>query len=341
MSSNTESTTTKSVSVFGQGSYQFNDALKATLGARWTQDKKTFDLTWQALFAPIPATVVPLRNTYTEVTPKFGLDYKVNSDSFNSMLLYFSAARGFKSGGYNGIAITGAEDAKSAYGPESNWTYEVGVKMDALDNKLRFNANYFLAKVKNLTLNATVIDAMGVGSFPVQNSGDATIQGLELESTYVATNNLTFFMNASFLNGKYDSLKPTSAPAVASLPRLPLFVNNNRLGVKAEPPQLPDYTIALGFDYARPFGDGNKFRFGGDWYRTDDYITAATNDFVITGYDRFNAFVGVDLGDHWELRATGKNVANDKKIYVGSRGFLGGYLMLPPAEIMMTLKYKM
>ncbi len=342
VSSSTESMTSKSVSVFGQGSYQFNDALKATLGARWTQDKKTFDLRWQALFAPIPATVVALRNTYTEVTPKFGLDYKVSSDSFNSMLLYFSAARGFKSGGYNGIAITSAEDAKSAYAPESNWTYEIGAKMDALDNKLRFNANYFLAKVKDLTLNATVIDPMtGTASFPVQNSGEATIQGLELESTYVATNNLTFFMNASFLNGKYDSLNPTSAPAVASLPRLPLFVNNNRLGVEAEPPQLPDYTIALGFDYARPFGDGNMFRLGGDWYRTDDYITAATNDFVITGYDRFNAFVGVDLGDHWELRATGKNVANDKKIYVGSRGFLGGYLMLPPAEIMMTLKYKM
>ena len=341
VSSSTESTTSKSVSVFGQGSYQFNDALKATLGARWTQDKKTFDLRWQALFAPIPATVVALRNTYTEVTPKFGLDYKVNSDSFNSMLLYFSAARGFKSGGYNGIAITSAEDAKSAYGPESNWTYEVGAKMDALDNKLRFNANYFLAKVKDLTLNATVIDPMtGTASFPVQNSGEATIQGLELESTYVATNNLTFFMNASFLNGKYDSLNPTSAPAVASLPRLAPFVNNNRLGVKAEPPQLPNYTIALGFDYARPFGDGNMFRLGGDWYRTDDYITAATNDFVITGYDRFNAFVGVDLGDHWELRATGKNVANDKKIYVGSRGFLGGYLLLPPAEIMLTLKYK-
>jgi outer membrane receptor protein involved in Fe transport len=148
-------------------------------------------------------------------------------------------------------------------------------------------------------------------------------------------------MNASFLNGKFTKLDPTSSPAVASLPRLAVGVNNNRLGVKAEPPQLPNYTIALGFDYKRPFGDGNAFRLGADWYRTDDYITAATNDFVITGYDRFNMFVGLDLGDHWETKLAVKNVANDKKIYVGSRGFLGGYLELPPAEIMVTLKYKM
>ena len=62
VSTTTESMTSKSVLVFGQGSYQFNDALKATLGARWTQDKKTFDLRWQVLFAPIPVTVVALRD---------------------------------------------------------------------------------------------------------------------------------------------------------------------------------------------------------------------------------------------------------------------------------------
>jgi iron complex outermembrane recepter protein len=341
VSSSTSSMTTKSVSVFGQGSYNFTDQLKATIGARWTQDKKTFNMRWQALFAPIPVVPIALADTYTEVTPKFGLDYKVNNDAFDSMLLYFSAARGFKSGGYNGIAITGDNDSRTSYGTESNWTYEVGAKMDALDNKLRINANYFLAKVKDLALNATVILSNGASSFPVQNCCEATIQGLELESTFVATDNLTFFMNASFLNGKFTKLDPTSSPAVASLPRLAVGVNNNRLGVKAEPPQLPNYTIALGFDYKRPFGDGNAFRLGADWYRTDDYITAATNDFVITGYDRFNMFVGLDLGDHWETKLAVKNVANDKKIYVGSRGFLGGYLELPPAEIMVTLKYKM
>ena len=84
-----------------------------------------------------------------------------------------------------------------------------------------------------------------------------------------------------------------------------------------------------------------RFKIGADWYRTDDYITAATNDFVITAYNRFNAYVGLDIGDKWDVRLSARNVNDAKKVYVGSSGFLGGYLVLPPRELMFTVGYKM
>jgi outer membrane receptor protein involved in Fe transport len=124
---------------------------------------------------------------------------------------------------------------------------------------------------------------------------------------------------------------------VAQLPRI--TGNNNQLGVKAEPPQLPSYTFTLGFDYSVPTGFG-RVNFGADWYRTDDYITAATNDFIIKAYDRFNGYVGVGFGDHWDVRVNARNIADDEQVYVGSRG-LGGYLVLPPREVMLTFTYKM
>lgn len=333
---------TDSISVFGEASFQITDALKATAGVRWVRDDKSFDFGWQALFAPIPPATVSLDNTYSQTTPKFGLDWKVDSEKFDSLLLYASVARGFKSGGYNGINITDPLGAFSPYGPEKNWTYELGMKADMADRRVRLNAAAFVAKITDLTLNATVILPNGTASFPVQNSGDATVRGLELESTIVPTENLTFYANLALLDGKYDRLNPTSAPAIASLPRVALGVNNNRLGVRAEPPQLPQYTFTIGFDYGIPVPvgpNGGRFKVGFDWYRTDDYITAATNDFVITAYDRLNGYVGLEIGDNWDVRLAARNLDDSDKIYVGSRGFLGGYLVLPPREVLFSVTY--
>jgi iron complex outermembrane receptor protein len=331
---------TESVSVFAQGDYQITDALKLTAGARWVKDDKEFDLAFQRK-TPIPISPLTdsasLRDSYTEVTPKVALDYTVNTDAVDSLLLYGSVARGFKSGGYNGIVIANANDAKTGYAPESNWTYEIGAKTDFADRTMRVNAAAFIAKIDDLALNATVEIAPGVFSFPVQNAGKATVQGLELETTYVPNDNLTVYFNAAFLDGKYDELNPTSAPAQAQLPQV--AGNNNRLGVKAEPPQLPSYTFTLGFDYGFDVSVG-RVKFGADWYRTDDYITAATNDFIIKAYDRFNGYVGLGMGDNWDLRITAKNLVNDdEQVYVGSRG-LGGFLVLPQREVMFSVSYR-
>ena len=331
---------TDSISLFAQGDYAITDQLKVTAGARWVSDDKDFALDFQRR-TPIPlgplTDRVVLANKYTEVTPKFGIDYAVNATAVDSLLLYASAARGFKSGGYNGINITNANVARAAYAPESNWTYELGAKTEMLDRTLRLNLAAFVAKIDDLTLNATVQVLPGVFDFPVQNAGKATVKGLEFETTWVPTDNLSVYLTGAFLDGKYDSLNPTSAPAQAQLPQTP--TNPNALGVKAEPPQLPSYSFTLGFDYSRPTSFG-ALKFGADWYRTDDFVLASTNDFIIKAYDRFNAYLGIGLGEKWDARLNAKNLAGDRQVYSGSRG-LGGLMVLPPREWMFTLSYKM
>lgn len=333
---------TDSISGFGQVDYQFTDALKGTAGVRWSQDKKDWHIDFQRLptsVVPGPATdSVSLKNTYSEVTPKFGLDYKVVAEGFDSLLYYVSAARGFKSGGYSGIAIFGLSDSRDPYAPETNWTYEGGVKADMLNRRLRVNANVFYEKAKDLALNATVqigVDANNnpLFGFPVQNAGEATIKGLELEVTAVPTENLTMFMNASFLHGAYGTLKAGSAPANA--PR--------DFGVQPTPPQLPSYTMTLGFEYGKEVAigaNGGRVKVGMDVYRTDDYVTAATNDFIVKAYDRWNGYVGLDLGDKWDVRLSMKNIRGEDQVFVGSRG-LGGFLVMPPREWMFTVGYKL
>lgn len=323
---------TSSYSAFVQADYAVTDSLKLTAGIRYTKDEKEFDLQFQSLLAPnIPVQLIALDNDYTQTTPRFGLDFTVpTGGSVDSMLLYASAAKGFKSGGYSAIAIFNANDARSPYGPETNWTYEAGIKTDLFGRRIRVNANYFIANIDELTLNATVIDPVsGAASFPVQNSGKAEVQGLEYEITYAPTDSLTMFLSGTALGeGKYKSLRAGSAPANAP----------TGLGVQPVVPQVPDWSVTVGAEYGVDIGEG-RLSFGADWFQTADYVTAATNDFKVKSYGQGNAFVNYDLGNNWTARASVKNFTDDNTITTGSRGFLGGFVPLRPRTYLFTVSY--
>lgn len=326
---------TTSKSVFGQVDFNFTDALKATVGLRWTEDQKEFDIS----IVQLPTVIFPggrtdpvsFDNTYDAWTPKFGLDYTFEtSGSIDSLLTYVSAAKGFKSGGYNGIALLNLDDATLPYFPEENWTYEAGIKTDLFGRKLRINAAAFYNEIEDLQLNATL---NGGASFPVQNAGAATIKGIELEVTSVPVDGLTLFANAAFMEGKFDELSPGAAPALA------VTVYN----ADPEPPQVPDYSFTLGFDYGFdiPLGsEGGRVSFGADWFRSDDYVLAATNDFVIEAYDRVSAFAALGVGDSWEARFSVKNLTDEETVISGSR-LLGGFILLPPREYLFSINYKL
>lgn len=358
---------TDSYAVFGQVDFKITDALKATAGVRWVRDEKSFSIDQQITDAAqtsflsglllcndptepaqpdpdnqtLPAcsesgllSHVALDNDYTETTPKFGLDYTFQPfGPIDSLMTYVSAARGFKSGGYNGIAIFNLADAQHAYGPETNWTYEAGFKTEALDRRVRLNLAYFWAQISDLTANATV----GF-SFPVANVGDADVHGIELELTAAPVDNLTIFWNAAFEHGSYGNLDPTSAPALAQ----------EKWDVHPRVPQVPSYAFTLGFDYGVPVQLGKastKFHIGMDWFATDDYVTSATNDFVVSSYDRLNGYLGLDLNNNWSVRLAAKNITDAYDITSGSRATpgagLGGFIPMPPREFMLSVNYKL
>lgn len=326
---------TNSIALFAQADYSITDALTATVGIRWMEDDKDFSIAFQGLpsaILPVPAEdFVDQSESYDAVTPRFALNYAFEDFGIiDNGMAYASASSGFKSGGFSGIGIFNIETSKTPYFEETNWTYEFGLKADMFNNTLRVNANYFFAVTEDAQINATVD---GGTAFPIQNAGDIEVDGLEFEVTWVPTDGLTLFANGALLNSDYTNLDPGAAPAQSEI------IFNNP---KATVPQTPDFAYTVGFDYRIPLsiGGGSELMFGANYFSSDDYFVGATNDFIISAYDRTDGYVGLAWGDNLEFRLSGRNLTDETDIISGSRA-LGGFIFLPQREWMLSATYRL
>jgi len=323
-----------SIAVFGEATYRFDFGLGLTGGIRWTEDDKDFSIVYQNLAFGAPAETITLSNDYDEWTPRFVVDYTLaDVGVIDSMMLYAQYAEGFKSGGYSAIALFSSAPV-GAYFPETNQTYEGGIKAEWFGNTLRTNLAYFFSKIDDIQQNSTANVPGGGFEFPVENVGDAEIQGLEFEFTWAPLQGVNIFANGTmFGDAKYTRLEAGSAGD-----------NAQQAFGSATPPQVPDYAVNIGFDYTYDFR-GNLLglgavTFGTDYYEMDDYFTAATNEFHNSGWDVWNAFISAQLFENWEARFEGKNLSDDWIVVSGSRA-LGGFVSLPPREFLFTLTYRM
>jgi iron complex outermembrane receptor protein len=333
LSQSTIEVETESIAVYGEASYNFTDALRLTAGLRYTDEEKDFLMNFQLLVAPVPPEVIPLSVAPSDWTPKLALEYTFGTaGAMDSMLLYGSYAEGFKGAGFSAIAI-GDTLAVAAYDPEYNQTYEAGLKADWFDHRLRTNLAYYYSDIEDLQQNATVINDNGDPTFPVQNSGDATIQGLEFELSAVPVEGLNlFFSGTAFTDGEFKNTREGSAADQAQF----LY------GVPAVTPQTPDFSYNVGFDYTFDFRKRflGALTLGIDYYKIDDYITAATNEFHNTGWDQLNGYISADITDNWQVKLSGTNLSDEDNITSGSRA-LGGFVLTAPVQYMFTVTYQM
>lgn len=139
-------------------------------------------------------------------------DYRASVDyRFSDQLLaYATIASGFKGGGVVPRPFTAAQAAP--FGVEEVTTYEVGIKTDLLDNRVRLNATAFYNEFTDQQL--TLLSCPGLD--PVnpnpcaapQNAGDSTQKGVEFELTAEPVDGLLFDGSASYLDQKFDCVNP-------------------------------------------------------------------------------------------------------------------------------------
>jgi iron complex outermembrane recepter protein len=285
----------QSYAAYGQASYAITPQLSATAGIRYTYEDKTFRRT-QRFFPgttpyPVPydSTSIPLATdidtaaNWSSVSPKFGLDYHVTPD----VLVYASASRGFKSGGFDGRANTAA-DARP-YSPETMWAYELGLKSTWLDRRLIANLAIFDNEYKDLQLSSFVADRNGNFAALFTNAGRATMRGAELEVTARPIQPLSITATLGYLDAQYDRY---IGPGGIDISKQRKLVN------------APRWNGKLAGTYRVELGQGGAVVLGADIaWRSKTYPVVSSSEILAQGgYALANAFVRYEApGDRWYL----------------------------------------
>lgn len=191
-------------SVFARGSIGLlDDTVRLTAEGRYTWT----DIAFTDNNTP---TLPALKAKYTNLSPRFTADYHLNSDQ----MIYASAAKGVKSGGFNGrrtgtITLT---EAEQSYGEEENWTYEVGSKNSLWNGRLLANFALFYidwSKKQNSVQPSNYVPSgsLAPGTVPpniYQTNGSATSWGIEVDGQVRPVRGLTISYSAAAMKPKYD-----------------------------------------------------------------------------------------------------------------------------------------
>ena len=271
---------------------------------------------------------IPNRDkTFSEWQPKISYTYGF-SDNLNG---YASYGVGFRSGGFNNIGSeatinnafgsypTAPQNLRDNYDKETTDTYELGVKSQWLDNRLRVNAATFYTEVDDYQFFNFFAGPFGLLRV-VNNIDKVEIYGAEIDFAYAFNSYLTFSGGYGAINSeiKQNSNRP--------------YTEGNDL------PYAPQGSGALSLDFSMPvFGDMEwmtrlDYEYVGDtWFhsvqenQTINYFTDLSNVYGVPGfgfgpseysntkrdaYWKLNLRAGLS-GEHWSIEAWSKNLTDE------------------------------
>lgn len=184
-------TETDTKAIFGRISVPLLDErLTIELEGRYTDEEKTLsDLTANS----------PYDYEDKYFTPRASIDYKVTDDN----LIYASVARGVKSGGIN--SSNGAlPDEERFYGPDTNWTYEIGSKNTFMNGRATLNLAAFYIDWSSLQLQTSPTGASFFTTNIITNVGGASSKGVEIDGLFEVIEGFTVNAGLAYIDAKYD-----------------------------------------------------------------------------------------------------------------------------------------
>ena len=114
-------------------------------------------------------------------------------------------SEGFRVGGTNAADLPFASDIPRTFDPDQLRNYEVGIKSDFLDKRLRVNAAAYAIRWSNIQVQT--IDSTGAFPF-VTNGGSASVDGFELESQILLAPGLELDFTGTYKNARLTANQP-------------------------------------------------------------------------------------------------------------------------------------
>ncbi len=335
----------ESTALFGSLTFAIASDVRATLGARYTEDDKFFHGTFEGfnrLCLPLPTTLCPnaVRFPADQLTAPINLPsppvfnpldgtttfgFRIGSsehDSFSrttwrgalewdiseQSLLWASVETGFKSGGF-----FFSNDAQK-FEPEELTAYTIGAKNLFFDNRLQFNIEVFDWRYQDQQISSIGLDSQGAQNLRTQNVGKATIQGAEIDTRWLAAANTLLSLQAQYLDATYDDFQFDKAAATGP----PLS------GCDVSPPTQPGAPFAVDCSGQRaPYAPqwtvnlAAEQTFGFDSGALVAGVRAHYQTQMLTGLD-FTPLEYQD--DYWSIDVSAIFTSDDEKYSVGLFG---------------------
>ncbi|RVU07039.1 TonB-dependent receptor [Novosphingobium umbonatum] len=207
-----------SKAAFGTVILHPTSALNVTAGLRYTSEHKDYTFvrkTWAGGTLNDIFGVGALNGSQATYDGK-KLDWRISADyRFNPQLMaYATVSTGFKGGGVTARPFTKTQATNGTFRPETLTSYELGIKTDLLDRRLRVNLAGFVNDYKNIQLpisDCSLLDgyAPGTDPFPcaaIQNAGDGKMYGVEAEVSASPIEGLDMDATLSFIDGEWNRI---------------------------------------------------------------------------------------------------------------------------------------
>lgn len=292
-------------SLFGQGTAYFADQWRATLGLRYTDERK--DATWGRvrlrsggpladIVADILAPIVPPTDLHRS---EDNLDYSINIqyDINDDMMGFASWASGSKSGGFS-TEVARPEEAE--FETEEAETAELGIKMNFAGGAALFNATAFYTEIKNFQVVSFIGTGFEIFTLPAES------QGLELEAQWAVTQDFTLGLSGTYADA-----------------------TEKDTGMRL--PYAPEWSASLNAQYQIPWQQQSLvWLFGGVLnYRGEEYMQAGETapDNALTLLDLRVALASAD--NSWEVALMGRNLLNEESSFGFDFPFFGGQGDIP------------
>jgi iron complex outermembrane receptor protein len=262
----------------------------------------------------------PVEFSYDKVTTRLALQ----KDFRDGLMGYVSYAEGFNSGGVATPTIQGVR-VLLPYKPQTIETFEVGVRSDLADGRVRFNATLFDTAWKDFQSAGVVYDAQGrqVPQLQTTNIGDAAAQGVEFEVTFLPIESLMINFNLGLLDTEYTDLPPGQRSGHLAWTTATEF------------PRAPDTSYSIGLEHTANLGNGGTFttrldyNYQDQFWRFEPFLRMDAYPSIPAGvYDESGDWGIVNLrfsyepsDAAWEFSVFGTNLSDE---YMINSGFFHG-----------------
>lgn len=313
----------ESKAVFAQATWSVTDALDLTAGIRYTEDERsTLRL---GMINPGSCTNNQAGlGSDTSIQFCSGLN-KIDYDNLDWVVVanyqvtenvstYFRAATGFRGGGSAERAI----NYDQTFEPETALSYEIGVKSELFDRRVRANLAVYQTQLDDFQLTINGPTAQTAAFVEVFNVGEATFTGFELDVTALLWEGATATLNYAYLDSELDGLiVPQNSFLLAgfipgSTDQRGQDITNNTFNTAA-----PENAYTLGFDQAFELGE-SSLNVHIDYVYRDAINSQPAKGLEVPSLGQLNSRIswsGISLGNNAELEVGlwGKNLTDEEE----------------------------